>query len=120
VRFLVHGNLSPAVGAALQRLGHSVEQFPSDGLSPDELLEQCHVKQLDLVTNDAALAHGVIASPPAAKFDRCIVFLQLPGGDAEQGGAIDRLFKRFKRLSPKKMYTVTETRVKVRQLPEGK
>jgi hypothetical protein len=45
------------------------------------------------------------------------VFLQLEGGDVEQDDAIDRLFARYKRLSPGRMYTVTGTRVKIRQLP---
>ena len=31
--------------------------------------------------------------------------------------AIDRLFARYKRLSPRRLYTVTATRVKIRQLP---
>jgi hypothetical protein len=50
-------------------------------------------------------------------FGRSIVFLQLEGGDVEQDDAIDRLFKRYKRLSPGRLYTVTTSRVKVRQLP---
>jgi hypothetical protein len=48
------------------------------------------------------------------------VFLQLPGADVEQDDAIDRLFTRYKRLTPGRLYTVTETRVKVRQLPSRK
>jgi hypothetical protein len=113
--------LTPAVGAALRRLGHGVEEIPASAELPqDELLAQCHVKQLDLVTNDAVLVHSTLESPPAARFDRCIVFLQLAGSEVEQDDAIERLFQRYKRLSPKKLYTVTETRVKVRQLPEHK
>jgi hypothetical protein len=72
------------------------------------------VKQLDVVTNDAEIARS--ASGLEKKIDRSIVYLQLAGGDVEQDDAIDRLFARYKRLSPKKLYTVTETRVKVRQM----
>jgi hypothetical protein len=45
------------------------------------------------------------------------MFLQWPGGAVEQDDAVDRLFTRYKRLTPERLYTVTETRVKVRQLP---
>jgi hypothetical protein len=33
---------------------------------------------------------------------------------------VDRLFDRYKRLSPGRLYTVTGSRVKVRQLPGRK
>jgi hypothetical protein len=50
-------------------------------------------------------------------FQRSMVYLQLEGADIEQDDAIDRLFKRYKRLTPGRLYTVTGSRVKVRQLP---
>ena len=50
-------------------------------------------------------------------FNRSIVFLQLEGGDVEQDDAVDRLFQRYKRLTAGRLYTVTGSRVKVRQLP---
>lgn len=118
MRFLVHGNsIAPAVKAALKRHEHAVEEFAFADLTAEELLGQLHVKQLDLVTDDADLARAAGETPPA-KFDRCVVFLQLPGGEVEQDDAIDRLFARYKRLSPRKIYTVTETRVKVRQMKQ--
>lgn len=118
MRFLIHGNaITPAVTAALVRHGHTVEQFPFIDLSAGELLEQLHVKQLDLLTDDADLARAAVESSPA-KFGRCVVLLQVAGGDVEQDDAIDRLFDRYRRLSPRKVYTVTETRVKVRQMKE--
>ena len=52
--------------------------------------------------------------------DRVVVYLQLEGGDVEQDDAIDRLFKRYKRLTPGRLYTVTGSRVKVRQLPTSR
>jgi len=36
-----------------------------------------------------------------------------------QADAIERLFERYKRLTPKRLYTVTANRVKIRQLPGG-
>ena len=104
---------------ALIRHGDKAQTPESIELAPDaspaEVLEAAHVKQLDIVTNDPALANAPFESP--IKFARSLVFLQLPGGDVEQDDAIDRLFKRYKRLTPGRMYTVTETRVKIRQLP---
>jgi hypothetical protein len=47
-----------------------------------------------------------------------MVHLNVEGGDVEQDDAIDRLFTRYKRLAPGRLYTVTGARVKVRQLPE--
>jgi hypothetical protein len=51
------------------------------------------------------------------KFGRSVVFYQLKGGAVELDDAVDRLFTRYKAPSPGRFHTVTETRVKVRQLP---
>ena len=98
---------------------HSAQTVDQIGLSadaaPGEVFEAAHDKQLDIVTNDPALANAPFESP--MKFKRSLVFLQLEGGEVEQDDAIDRLFERYKRLAPGRMYTVTGTRVKIRQLP---
>ena len=65
---------------------------------------------------DGALVETVFA-PEAPPFGRSIVYLQLEGGDVEQDDAVDRLFERYKRLTPGRLYTVTGSRVKIRQLP---
>lgn len=83
-------------------------------LDAGELLSAAHLKQLDLITADKALAG--FARSTSLKYDRSIVFLQLTGGEVEQDDAIDRLFARYKAPKPRQMYTVTETRVKVQQL----
>jgi hypothetical protein len=79
------------------------------------ILKTAQKSQLDIVTADPTLAEA----PYQLGFDfpRAIVFLQLAGGDVEQDDAIDRLFARYKAPKPKRLYTVTENRVKVRQLP---
>jgi hypothetical protein len=119
VRFLIHGTLAPAVADAIRRHEHVAADFAMADLSPEltarELLVELHRKQLDLVTNDSDIIDVALAGD--GKFERCIVYLQLSGGDVEQDDAIDRLFARYGRLSPRRLYTVTETRVKVRQLP---
>jgi hypothetical protein len=121
VRWLVHGTLTPAVAEALRRHEHSVLlpaelELPADA-DAAAVFEAAHAKQLDIVTNDAKLAGAPFEAP--IKFARSLVFLQLEGGDVEQDDAIDRLFARYKRLTPGRLYTVTATRVKIRQLPAG-
>jgi len=118
MRWLLHGNLTPAVAEALLRHGHKTTTATEAAIdAPDlvELLKQASVKQLDIITADHALANAPFQSD--YRFGRTIVFLQLEGGDVEQDDAVDRLFQRYKRLTPGRLYTVTGTRVKVRQLP---
>ncbi len=119
MRWLVYGSLTPAVSEALRRHGHQASSPEDLALAPEtpasEVLQAAHVKQMDVLTNDHALVDSPFESP--TKFGRTMVYLQLEGGDVEQDDAIDRLFKRYKRLSPGRLYTVTGTRVKVRQLP---
>jgi hypothetical protein len=118
VRFLLHGQLKPAVKAAIERHGHVAKSVLEadivENLPPAELLQAAHLKQLDVVTDDRALA--AFARTTSLKFARSLIFLQLDGEDVEQDDAIDRLFGRYKSPQPHKLYTVTETRVKVQQL----
>lgn len=88
--------------------------LPAD-ISPEDLLVELRRKQLELVTNDDQVIDAALKNDGG--FDRVIVYLQLAGADVEQNDAIDRLFDRYPRMSPRRLYTVTETRVKVRQLP---
>ena len=120
MRFLIHGpKTTPAVAVALVRHGHTVvpsaDAQVDDESGPDEVLEAARVAQLEVLTTDDALAESPFGMP--TDFARTIVYLQLEGGDVEQDDAVDRLFARYKRLTPGRVYTVTETRVKIRQLP---
>ncbi len=117
MQWLLHGSLTPAVAEALRRHEHVVNLPPVGEASIESILELARKKQWDIITADPALVRQVFDGP--ARFIRCIVLLQLTGGDVEQDDAIDRLFKRYKRLSPGRLYTVTESRVKIRQLPQG-
>ena len=119
MRWVLHGNLSPAVADALVR--HEQKPVPlaelglADGAGPFELFKTAQQKQLDVFTADAALVNALFDEK--IYFNRVVVFLQLDGGDVEQDDAVDRLFERYKRLTPGRLYTVTGSRVKVRQLP---
>jgi hypothetical protein len=119
VRWLIHGNLTPAVLAALERHEQSamtaVEAGVEEGAAPSAVLEAARVQQFELITADKALVDYAVTSP--GKFNRLIVYLQLAGEDIEQDDAVDRLFDRYKRLTHGRLYTVTENRVKIRQLP---
>jgi len=121
MRWLLHGILTPAVADALRRHGHQAQtaaEAELDGTDPGELLKAAHERQLDVITGDARLAAAPFEQ--STPFARSIVFLQLEGGNVEQDDAVDRLFKRYKRLTPGRLYTVTGSRVKVRQLPAQK
>ncbi len=97
---------------------HGVDELKlSDPANLFELLKAAEQKQWDIVTADQALANAPFEH--CFPFNQCIVYLQLEGGDVEQDDAIDRLFGRYKRLSPSRLYTVTGKRVKIRQLPSG-
>jgi predicted nuclease of predicted toxin-antitoxin system len=117
MRWLLIGNLTSAVAAALVRHEHKVENMSEADLPPGspaaEILKIAQKKQVEVLTNDSSLVDEALEYG----FARSVVYLQLEGGDVEQDDAIDRLFERYKRLSPGRLYTVTASRVKIRQLP---
>ena len=119
MRWVLIGNFAPALADALVR--HEQKAFAAselgvaDGAPPRDVLKAAQSKQLDIVTNDAALVNVIFDEK--IWFNRVVVYLQLEGGEVEQDDAIDRLFERYKRLTPGRLYTVTGSRVKIRQLP---
>jgi hypothetical protein len=121
MQWLLHGALTSAVGDALVRHGEHVHALAelglAEGASVRDLVLAAGRKQWDLITNDAVVVKWIYED--RFPFKRSIVFLQLEGGDVEQDDAVDRLFARYKRLTPGRLYTVTASRVKIRQLPTG-
>ncbi|MHB1766564.1 MAG: hypothetical protein ACYCUV_01780 [Phycisphaerae bacterium] len=119
MQFLVHGGLAADAVAAMVRQGHRVHQLAeiagetSAPSSPEELLRELAHRQWCLLTADRDFVHQVYDQ--GLKFNLCMVLL-IAQPD-QHGTAVDRLFERYKRLSPKRLYTVTPGRVKVRQLP---
>jgi hypothetical protein len=118
MQWLRHGKVTDAAAEALRARAHTVHEIAELELAADapagEILQASRARQWDIITTDRALADA--AFEPRARFERCIVYLELEGGEVEQDDAIDRLFARYKRLSPKRLYTVTEKRVKIRQM----
>jgi hypothetical protein len=123
MRWLLYGNLTTAVADALRARGDTVQDPAAVGVTAEsghaDVLKAAHKAQLDVLTGDGRLADSAF-DPDAPKFGRSIVYLQLEGGDVEQDDAVGRLFERYKRLTPGRLYTITGTRVKVRQLPGQK
>ena len=119
MRWLLHGNLAPAVADALKRHEQDVRQPAEVGLTVEspaaDVLAAARKAQLEVLTSDSTLAQAPFEQH--LRFGRTMVYLQLAGGEIEQDDAIDRLFQRYKRLAPGRLYTVTESRVKIRQLP---
>jgi hypothetical protein len=119
MRWVLHGNLTPAVANALVRHEQKPLALAELGLAPGarpfELFKTAQTKQLDVFTADSSLVNALFDEK--IYFNRVVVFLQLEGGDVEQDDAVDRLFQRYKRLTPGRLYTVTGSRVKIRQLP---
>jgi hypothetical protein len=122
MQWLLHGNVSGAAAEALRRFEHQTHKVDELKLSsPDdlrELLKAAQTKQWDVLTTDSSLVNAIYDDK--IWFNRSVVYLQLTGEDVEQDDAIDRLFARYKRLTPGRLYTVTESRVKIRQLPASK
>src|SRR5437763_13253666 len=111
MRWLLHGNLAPAVGEALKRQEHVVVPLELEAdATPAHVLELARVRQLEIITADAAMADAPFTS--GARFGRTVVFLNVDAGEVEQDDAVDRLFERYKRLSPGRLYTITKSRVK--------
>jgi hypothetical protein len=119
MHWVLYGNLTPAVGEAMRRHEQQVHQPQELNLPPEataaDLLKAAQRHQWEILTADPELVKAAFEAK--AGFHRTLVYLQLEGGDVEQDDAIDRLFDRYKRLSPRRLYTVTGTRVKIRQLP---
>ena len=121
MRLLLHGKLTPAVADALRARGDTVRATSDLGLAPetpaDDVLKAAHKDQAEVLTTDAGLASALFDRAEPLPFNRSNEFFQLEGGDVEQDDAVTRLFERYKRLTPGRLYTVTASRVKVRQLP---
>ena len=123
MRLLLHGKLTPAVADAIRGRGDTVRQLADVGVSnesaPDDVLKAAQKDQAEVLTTEPTLATALFDREDAPKFNRSIVYFQLEGGEVEQDDAVTRLFERYKRLTPGRLYTVTASRVKVRQLPQA-
>lgn len=122
MRFLLYGPFGPRVAEALRELGHAATYLADLEVAKDptaaQVIEACRARQFELMTASRELLDGILpGSGRSEVFGRVIVYLQDQPEEHEL--AIHRLFERYKRLTPGRLYTVTGGRVKVRQLPSA-
>jgi hypothetical protein len=128
MRFLIHGPVHPDVQAALikrKHACHALLELSADTDAPDEiandpaaLLPIVDKRQWNLLTADNDFVRAVFEKK--VPFRGLIVHvLDDPDVLDDQGQAVDRLFERYPRLTPRRLYTITPNRVKIRQLPGG-
>ncbi|MBV8782360.1 MAG: hypothetical protein JO353_13265 [Phycisphaerae bacterium] len=108
MRWFVDSSLTPAVADALIRHEHKAVPLP------ERSWKEIRGAQLDVITADGDWVAEALRGETG--FNRSIIYLLVGPGEVEQDDAVDRLFTRFKRLVPGRLYTVTNSRVKVRQL----
>ncbi|MEM7806610.1 MAG: hypothetical protein AAF561_00695 [Planctomycetota bacterium] len=122
MRFLLPDDAADDVRQAFTEAGHKVVS-PTDielstGASAIDRREAARRHQLELVvTNRQSLDAVLPSSGNKATFGRTLIFLNSGPSDAPL--AVHRLFGRYKRLSPGRLYSVSPQRVKVSQLPSG-
>ena len=126
MRFLVHGAVHPAAQEAMikhEQVCHTVLELSAEtdapetlGNSPADLCKVLAQKQWNLLTTDTEFVSKLYEEKvPFAGV--IVLLLDDPAVLHDQGPALDRLFERYKRLTPRRLYTVTPSRVKIRQLP---
>jgi|SRR5271156_1861410 len=119
MRFLVHGDIHPDALAAMTRheqICHASAELADElPTSPTEFLPLLQKKQWQLLTTDSGFINDMYEQKFA--FSGVIVLLLETEDGPQQAAAIDRLFERYQRLTPRRLYTVTPSRVKIRQLP---
>ncbi len=125
MRFLIQGTADAPIHAeaeaALESHGHKCHR-PADLATADqpapgpqevpELLKALANHQLFLMTTNEATVHEIFNKK--LNFGEIVVLLVHARTADEQAAAIDRLFERFKRLSLRRLYTVTNGKAKVR------
>jgi hypothetical protein len=123
MRFLLHGNLSEATRKTLEKhehAAHAIKELELDAPPADagELVALLEKKQWNLLTNDGSIVREIYEKKLA--FSGVVVQILEELKSAKQAAdAVERLFERYKRLTPRRLYTVTASRVKIRQLPGG-
>jgi hypothetical protein len=122
MQWLLYGNLPTGLAEDLVLRGHKTHlpadlTLTADATLPD-IVNAAAAAQWDILTADPALP-ALLFGPPEElprMFGRSVVLIQPQAGEAPHD-ILERLFKRYPRLTPWRLYTVTPSRVKIRQLP---
>ncbi|MCL2647029.1 MAG: hypothetical protein FWD61_08485 [Phycisphaerales bacterium] len=127
MQFFLHGGIHPDTQTALlknKHVCHTLLEFAEDSAASEEMVNDpmrfvplLAKKQWNLITTDADFVRQLYEHKIA--FDGIIVqIVESPADDPRmQITAIPRLFERYPRLTPRRLYMVTRSRVKIRQLP---
>jgi len=122
MQWLLHGNLPSGIAEDLVLRGHKTHAVADLALEAEarmpDIIAAAAAAQWDILTADPALP-AVLFGPPEdlpRMFGRYVVLLQ-PRADEDSRAILERLFTRYPRLTPWRLYTVTPSRVKIRQLP---
>ena len=120
MRFLLHGNFGDGTAGQFREQGHvavtaAEVDLPADA-KPADVLEVGRKQQYELVVSTREDLDALLPKSGAKDiFGRVLVFLR--DEPADHALAVMRLFERYKRLTPGRLYTVSSGRVKVSQLP---
>jgi hypothetical protein len=126
MRFLMLGAVQPEAAAALaarEHVCHRLPELTDDSAVFEEaagnaeaLLPLLEKRGWHLLTTDRGVV-GQVYEKKVSFSGVIVLILDDPAGPADQGRAVARLFERYRRLTPRRLYTVTPNRVKIRQLP---
>jgi hypothetical protein len=126
MRFLIHGAVQPETAAALaarEHVCHGLQELTDDSAilqqaagNAEALLPLLEKRGWHLLTTDRGLV-GQVYEKKVNFGGAIVLILDDPAGPAGQDRAVTRLFERYRRLTPRRLYTVTPNRVKIRQLP---
>jgi hypothetical protein len=129
MQFVVHGTVPKEVPAELAKRQHTIRvlselagpgedpgAIEASGGDPALLLPLLERQQVHLFTADAGLVRELYERKIPFR-GVIVLLLSDTGGSADAAEPVARLFERYKRLTPGRLYTVTPNRVKIRQLP---
>ena len=120
MRFLLHGNFGDGTVEQFREQEHVAVtaadvDLPADA-KPADVLEAARKQQYEVVVSTRDDLDALLpGSGSRNTFGRVLVFLR--DDPADHALAVMRLFERYKRLTPGRLYTVSSGRVKVSQLP---
>ena len=120
LRFVLYGTFGDGTAEQFREGGHvAVKPAELDldaAADPLAVREAARKQQYELVVADRQTLDALLPKSAAREtFGRVLVFLR--DDPADHALAVLRLFERYKRLTPGRLYTVSSGRVKVDQLP---
>ncbi len=120
MRFLLYGTFGDGTAEQFREGGHAVVTPVDLGLEvaadPLDVREAARKQQYEIVVPDRHTLDALLPRSAAREtFGRVLVYLR--DEPADHALAVLRLFERYKRLTPGRLYTVSSGRVKVDQLP---